>query len=76
MVLASEIIPIRNGLLQVGFLEDRLWQDLPIPGLDKKVPLLAFADRPFDSRTASVAVVQGQRIEDADISGLRPLGAP
>ena len=74
MMLASEIAPIRDGLLQVGFLEDRLQPDLPIPGLDKKVPLLAFADRPFDSRTASVAVVQGQCIEDADIAALRPLG--
>ena len=40
------------------------------------VPLLAFADRPFDARTASVAVVQGQHIEDSDIAALRPLGAP
>ena len=31
-MLAPEITPIRNGLLTVGFLEDRLQQDVPIPG--------------------------------------------
>ncbi len=74
--LAPEIIPIRDGLLGVGFRKDRLRSDLPIPDRDGTVPLLAFADRPFDSRTASVAVIQGQEIGDSDIAALRPLGAP
>jgi len=76
VVVAPDIVPIRDGLLGVGFREDRLRVDVPIPGRDSKVPLLAFADQPFDSRTASVAVVQGQRVADSDIAALRPLGAP
>ena len=74
--LAPELIPIRDCLLNVGFCEDRLRFDWPIPDRDGKVPLLGFADEPFDSRTASVAGVCGQQISDADIAALRPLGAP
>ncbi len=74
--LAPEIIPVRDCLLKVGFLKSRLKPDFPIPALDKTASLLAFSDQPFDSRTASVAVVNGPRFEDNDISALRPLGAP
>jgi hypothetical protein len=74
--LPREIAPIRNGLLKVGFRSERLRLALPIPGSDRKVDLLAYADQPFDSRTAAVAVIRGQRVEDADISALRSLGAP
>ena len=76
VMLAPQVIPIRDGLLGAGFLEERLRSDFPIPGMERTVPLLAFADRPFDSRTASVAVVQGPRFGDTDIAALRPLGAP
>jgi len=75
--LAPEIESIRKGLLHVGFPEGRLRPDVPIPGVTgRSVPLLAFADQPFDSRTACVAVVHRQQLADADIGELRPLGAP
>jgi len=38
------------------------------------VPLLAFSNRPFDSRTASVAVLSGERIAESEIAAVRPLG--
>ncbi len=72
----AEIRPVREGLLRVGFREDRLRSDVPLPTGTGRVPLLAFADQPFDSRTASVAVLQGQQFTDSDIMALRPLGAP
>lgn len=74
--LAPEIIPIRDSLLKVGFRQERLRFDWPIPERNRRVPLLGFADEPFDSRTASVAAVYGQEISDADVAALRPLGAP
>lgn len=74
--LAPNVAPVHKGLLNVGFRADRIRPDWPVPGLEKKASLLAFADRPFDSRTASVAVVQGPQPDDSDILALRPLGAP
>jgi hypothetical protein len=74
--LAPEIVPIRKGLLSVGFREDRLRSEVPIPDSEGKVPLLGFADEPFDSRTACVAAIHGRDIVDSDIAALRPLGAP
>lgn len=74
--LASEVIPIRDGLLKVGFNEERIRPDWPVPDSNRRVSLLAFADRPFDSRTAAVAVIHGQPAGDSDIASLRPLGAP
>lgn len=68
--------PLRNGLLRVGFREDRLRDDTPVPGSDTRVPLLAFADHPFDSRTASIAVLDQPRVSESDIASLRSLGAP
>ena len=65
--------PLRKGLLQVGFREDRLRDDIPIPGREARVPLLAFADQPFDSRTASIAVLDRQNIVENDITAIRPL---
>jgi type I restriction-modification system DNA methylase subunit len=75
--LPVEVVRIRENLLHVGFREDRLLPDFPIPpGGEKKVSLLAFSDHPFDSRTASVAVVQARHPDDSGIAALRPLGAP
>ncbi len=74
--IPAEIIAVRDNLLKVGFREDRLLPDFPVPPSGAKVSLLAFADQPFDSRTASVAVVHGRRFDDSDIAVLRPLGAP
>ena len=68
--------PLRKGLMRVGFREDRLCIGVPIPGSETRVPLLAFADQPFDSRTASVAALDQQRVAESDIAAMRPLGAP
>jgi hypothetical protein len=56
--LPSEIRPVREGLLKVGFDKDRLRLDVPVPGSDFSVSLLAFSDQPFDSRTASISALQ------------------
>src|SRR5437899_5359334 len=74
--VSMNLDPLRKGLLRVGFREDRLCNDLPIPGSEARVPLLAFADQPFDSRTASVAVLGQERVMESDIAAVRPLGAP
>ena len=71
-----QLDPLRKGLLKVGFREDRLRTDFLIPGSQSRVPLLAFADQPFDSRTASVAVLDQPNVSEFDIASIRPLGAP
>jgi len=74
--VSMNLAPLRQGLIRVGFREDRLRNDLPIPGREARVPLLAFSDQPFDSRTASVAVFGQQSVVESDIAAVRPLGAP
>src|ERR1039458_3463002 len=61
-----QLDPLRKGLLKVGFREDRLRTDFLIPGSQSRVPLLAFADQPFDSRTASVAVLDKPDADESD----------
>lgn len=68
--------PLRKGLLRVGFREDRLRNDIPIPGSENRLPLLAFADQPFDSRTACVAALDQHGVTESDIAAIRPVGAP
>ncbi len=68
--------PLRAGLISVGFREGLLRPDFTVPDSAKRVALLAFADQPFDSRTACIAVVSGNDFADADLAGLRPSGAP
>lgn len=74
--LTAQTSSVRDCLLRVGFPEDLLASDVPIPGRSDRVPLLAFSDRPFDSRTASVAVLEGDGIAESEIAAVRPLGAP
>ena len=50
---AAEIAPIYKCLRGIGYREDQLLIDFPLPAANASVPLLGFADRPFDSRTAS-----------------------
>ena len=71
-----QLDPLRKGLLKVGFRDNRLRTDFLIPGSQSRVPLLAFADQPFDSRTASVAVLDKPDANESDIVSIRPLGAP
>jgi len=71
-----QLDPLRRGLLKVGFHEDRLRTNFLIPGSQSRVPLLAFAEQPFDSRTASVAVLDQPNVNELDIASIRPLGAP
>ncbi|MEK7706755.1 MAG: N-6 DNA methylase, partial [Verrucomicrobiota bacterium] len=74
--VSMQLDPLRKGLLRVGFREDRLRSDFLIPGSQSRVPLLAFADRPYDSRTASIAVLDQSNVAELDIAAIRPLGAP
>ena len=71
-----QLDPLRKGLLKAGFHADRLRTDFLIPGSQSRVPLIAFADQPFDSRTASVAVLDQPNTSESDIASIRPLGAP
>ena len=72
----SAIDPLRRQLLSVGFLPDQVQTDFAVPGSGGKAALLAFADHPFDSRTACVAAVVDEEFGDSDLASLRPLGAP
>lgn len=74
--VSMRLDPLKKGLLKVGFREDRLCNDIPIPSDGSRVPFVAFADRPFDSRTACVAALDRQPVAESDIAALRPLGAP
>jgi type I restriction-modification system DNA methylase subunit len=74
--VTAQIDSVREGLLRVGFPEDQFRTEVAIPGRSDRVPLVAFSNQPFDSRTASVAVVLGQQIAESEIASLRPLGAP
>lgn len=74
--LAPGIASVRNCLLNAGFRQDRLCAEWPMPDWDGSVPLVGFSDRPFDARTACIAVVEGRTGKEPEIAGLRPLGAP
>jgi N-6 DNA Methylase len=67
---------VREGLLRVGFSSDRLRSGVHFPDGTSKPGLLAFSDRPLDSRTAALVALVGPRFLEADISSARPLGAP
>lgn len=74
--LPAEIRPVREGLLKVGFREDRLLSDVPVPDSTIAVSLLAFSDQPFDSRTASISALYEPFDDKAAVAAIRPLGAP
>jgi hypothetical protein len=67
---------VREGLLRVGFPSDRLRSGVLFPDGTSKPGLLAFSDRPLDSRTAALVALVGPRFLEAEISSARPLGAP
>ena len=73
--LTAQTDSLRDCLLRVGFVEDLLSFNVPIPGRSDRVPLLAFSNRPFDSRTASVAAIKGEQLDESEIAAVRPLGA-
>jgi len=76
LALPTELRPVREGLLRVGFSEDRLRSDVLFPDGTSRAGLLAFSDRPLDSRTAALVALVGPQFAEADISSARPLGAP
>lgn len=76
LILPTELRPVREGLLRVGFSEDRLRSDVLFPDGTSRAGLLAFSDRPLDSRTAALVALVGPQFAEADISSARPLGAP
>jgi hypothetical protein len=66
---------VRDGLLSVGYRQDRLRIDVPLPSSpSQKIALVAYTDQPFDARTSAIAAIN----EDFDtaLSLLRPLGTP
>lgn len=42
----------------------------------RRIRLVAYADQPFDARTSTLAVVDGEEFEEASLPLLKPLGAP
>lgn len=76
LLLPTELRPVRDGLLRVGFSEDRLRSNVLFPDGTTKPGLLAFSDRPLDSRTAALVALVGPQFAEVDISSARPLGAP
>lgn len=69
---------LRERLRSAPYRQDRLREDVPIPGdpTRRKAALVAYRDLPFDARTSAIAVVEGPAFDDSDIHLLRPLGAP
>jgi len=76
LALPTELRPVGEGLLRVRFSEDLLRSDVPFPDGTRKAGLLAFSDRPLDSRTAALVALMGPQFTEADVSSARPLGAP
>lgn len=74
--LPTELRPVREGLLRVGFSEDRLREGVSFPDGTSSGGLLAFSARPLDSRTAALVALVGLQFSEAEVSLARPLGAP
>jgi len=73
--LTAQTGSVRECLLRVGFIDDLLAANVPIPNRTDRVPLIAFSNRPFDSRTAAIAVLNGNGANESDVAAVRPLGA-
>jgi hypothetical protein len=76
LALTTELRPIRDGLLRVGFHEDRMRDGVLFPDGTSQRGLLAFSDRPLDSRTAALVALVTPHFSEADVLLARPLGAP
>jgi hypothetical protein len=76
LILPTQLHAVRQGLLRVGFSEDRLRAGVLFPDGTARDGLLAFSGRPFDSRTAALAALVGSQFTEADVALARPLGAP
>ncbi len=72
----TELRPVLEGLLRVGYSEDLLRSGLLFPDGTNRPGLLAFSDRPLDSRTAALVALVAAQFTEADVSSARPLGAP
>jgi hypothetical protein len=66
---------IKAPLRECGYRPDLLWTDFQF-GDGQTVPLVAFAQSPADSRSASVAVLSETSGPRAAVEACRPLGTP
>lgn len=76
LALPTELRPVHEGLLSVGFSEDQLRANVLFPDGTTQPGLLAFSDRPFDSRTAALVALVARQFTESDVAVARPLGAP
>ena len=68
---------VRQGLIAVNHRQDRLRSGVPVPSAPSRVAdLVAYADQPFDARTATMAAVDGTAFDEGSLHLLRPLGVP
>lgn len=68
---------VRQGLLAVNYRQDRLRQGVPLPlAPSRTADWVAYADQPFDARTATFAAVDGAAFNEDSLPLLRPLGVP
>lgn len=74
--LTRQLSPVREGLLSVGFSSEGLRSEVRFPDGRRERGLLAFSGRPFDSRTAAVAALEGSRFTEPEVASARILGAP
>src|SRR6266404_3299425 len=68
-------IDLRPHLLGCGYLESQLVGDIEIDS-GQRIPLLAFAHSPHDSRSCCIAVIDNVQEPQAEVARARAVGAP
>ncbi len=75
MVSSALSVELRPYLISCGYVAAHLVADVELPS-GYKVPLAAFAVKPFDARSACIAVIDGMADPRSNVDACRELGAP
>ena len=71
----SIIAQARDCLRACGYWDDLIFPDFAFSD-DRKLPLVAFAHRPFDARSSCIAFLPASPTPGQDVESLRELGVP
>ncbi len=71
----STIAQARDCLRVCGYWDDLIFADFDFSD-DRKLPLVAFAHRPFDARSSCIAFLPASPTPKQDVESLRDLGVP
>lgn len=67
---------IEGSLISCGYRRERIRARVPLSGASGRVAdLVAYADQPFDARTATIAAVDSSTFAEQELGLLRPVGA-